>query len=349
MATGGVKLAYDPARFYAWKAPGDIFAIHLSLGVVEKFNHELMRAAAENPARDIQGVLLGRTRSGLQPASVVEDLVFDTGPEKHGEGFLPHVDTVSDTIWELVRGTGSGRHVVGFFRSQRDGLLTPNDWDLRNASRLLGEPDNVMLLVRFSPEAGNEAALFYWEPGRAQPYFSGPRFPFDAAKLSGAALDVPKPRDPPLLNDPLPLPPPAMTTSPAVEPQVWPRLIPTFGLFVLATLGTQILWLSHTPEVTTAAEMPANAETLLGLSVTARPHQVEIRWNHDSAPIRSAEKAVIRIMEGSLMEVVPIARPDLQDGFVAYTPKTNDVNVHFEVTGSDGSRATESVRVVAIP
>jgi len=46
---------------------------------------------------------------------------------------------------------------------------------------------------------------------------------------------------------------------------------------------------------------------------------------------------------------VPFEARELREGYVAYTPKTNDVSIRFEVTGADGAATTESIRVVAIP
>jgi hypothetical protein len=40
---------------------------------------------------------------------------------------------------------------------------------------------------------------------------------------------------------------------------------------------------------------------------------------------------------------------ELQEGYVAYTPKTNDVSIRFEVTAVNGAATAESIRVVAIP
>ena len=40
---------------------------------------------------------------------------------------------------------------------------------------------------------------------------------------------------------------------------------------------------------------------------------------------------------------------ELKSGYVAFTPKTNDVGIRFEVTAADGTATTESIRVVAIP
>ena len=50
-----------------------------------------------------------------------------------------------------------------------------------------------------------------------------------------------------------------------------------------------------------------------------------------------------------MTEVMPLVRQDLLDGYVAYAPQTKDVNVRFEVSGPDGNKTAESVRVVDKP
>ena len=83
--------------------------------------------------------------------------------------------------------------------------------------------------------------------------------------------------------------------------------------------------------------------------MTFRKQQVEIRWDHDSRAALGADKALMRITEGELTELIPLDGRDLRDGFIAYTPMTNDVLIRFEVSQRDGSSVTESARVVAIP
>jgi hypothetical protein len=337
---------YDPARFYLWRAPDETFSIHLSLDVVEKLNRELERAGAEDPPRDLNGVLLGRARAGSQSASVVEDIVIERGDVGSRISAPGQVDAaVSDMIWKLVREAGSGRHVVGFFRTQRTGTLAPNAWDLANATRLFGEPDNLMLLVQFPKPGAGEAAFFYWERGKTQPHVSGPPFPFDVAKLYDASPQAPKFVDPLFFNEP----PPKKFVRVSGEPHVWMQLIPTFGIFAVLTLGIQMAWPSGSAEATPEVKMEAVNTMPLGLMVTARPHQLEIRWNHDSPHIQAAEKAVLRITEDTVTEEVPVPRQELRDGYVAYTPKTNLVDIRLEVSGPDGNSASESVHVVARP
>ena len=55
------------------------------------------------------------------------------------------------------------------------------------------------------------------------------------------------------------------------------------------------------------------------------------------------------ITENGITEAVPFEPSELRQGYVAYTPKTNDVSVQFEVASADGTITTESVRVVATP
>ena len=139
----------------------------------------------------------------------MEDFILDNETEKD-EGFLSsHDDVFTDMICKLVQGAGSGRHVIGFVRSQSDGALIPNELDFTNAVRLLGEPDNVLLLIQFSQQGASEANFFYWEDGTAQFQASGPPFSFDVAKLSVATSVVRTHPHAQLLNDAL-SPPPAM-------------------------------------------------------------------------------------------------------------------------------------------
>jgi hypothetical protein len=337
----GPKHADAGKRFYIWNAPGQTFSIHLSLNVVEKMTREVLQAAIGNPPRDISGVLLGHSLPGPHPATVVEEFVFGSAPATNDSSG----DTVSEMIWRLVRGAESGRHVIGFFRSQHEGPLVPNNVDLANAARLRGETDNALLLVRLLRSGESEATFFYWERGTTQYHGSTAPFPFDSTQLPFASLSGPRQLGPGLFEQ-FRLPQ-AIGFHSAGEPSsFWLRLLPTFALFGLVTAGIQMLWPSRTAGATQATSDEASR---LGLKVAVQPQQLEIHWDRRSTRILAAEKGVIEIAEGDVTEKIPIDSQDLRDGFVAYTPKTNDVSIRFEVSGADGDSTTESVRVVAIP
>jgi hypothetical protein len=138
----------------------------------------------------------------------------------------------------------------------------------------------------------------------------------------------------------------------AFQDQVpWMRLLTTTALFSIVTGALLVALDSRRPPAPTApaVQTAAQYESPLGLKVTTRKQQVEIRWNHDCQAVRGADKGFMKITEGEMTELIPLDRRDLQDGFVAYTAMTNDVRIRFEVNQRDGSSLTESARVVTIP
>jgi hypothetical protein len=57
----------------------------------------------------------------------------------------------------------------------------------------------------------------------------------------------------------------------------------------------------------------------------------------------------MQITESGITEALAFDQRQLSDGYVAYTPNTNDVSIRLEVTGKDGGTTSESIRSVAIP
>jgi hypothetical protein len=154
------------------------------------------------------------------------------------------------------------------------------------------------------------------------------------------------------------MPPPPV--PPSAENGIrWGRLAPTVVLAALAIATIQYLTnragavsaaaSAEAPAAVASVEAAASDDPGLGLSVKALPHQLEIRWNRQAGPIAASEKGEMKITEEGITESVPFDQSQLQDGYVAYTPKTNDVSIRLEVTGKDGATSSESVRTVAIP
>jgi hypothetical protein len=135
------------------------------------------------------------------------------------------------------------------------------------------------------------------------------------------------------------------------EPMSWMRLLMTTALFSIATSAV-VVGLESRHAATTAAaaaQITAGYESPLGLKVTSRKQQLEIRWDHELRAVLNAGKGLIKITEGEMTELIPLDRGDLRDGYVSYTALTNDVRIRFEVNQADGTSVTESARVVAIP
>jgi hypothetical protein len=376
-------LGQDPSNFYVWRA-SENFAIHLSVKVITQLTARI--SASRSLVGDLRGILLGRTIDEPVRATVIDD--FELIPPGDDAAANQVTDDKLLEIACRKARDGNEQQVLGFFRSRKDGGLSMNQRDLETFSRLFCETGNVALLIQTSRVNESDAALFYWQHGGAHPRDFGFGFPFDAGRLvnghPGWRYRVPIDTAP----EPAPLPPPGPQapgwTAPSSRPPRavdwtmppppvspasgsgirWGRLAPTVILVAISVGALQIATSSKQTAATAAASGIAASETAatelvaqaspsdersLGLSVTSRQRQLEIRWNRESAAVATSIKAVMRITEDGITEVVPFDQTQLRDGYVAYTPKTNDVSIRLEVTGKDGGTMSESVRSVAIP
>ncbi len=347
--TSGEKLGKDPT-YYVWQAPTDVLSIHLNLKVVADLTREHLRAIARDLPWEFRGVLLGHTTPGPNPATYVED--FALIPNSVGDKNIATAsdDELAEIACRLHRGLDHGRNAVGFFRSQRDGGLVPSTRDIKVVNRLFPAPDNVMMLIRFSPCGESQAAFFYRDKGKLQRPGPGYEFPLDVAQLSRRkSFHMPTER----VVQSWPRVASGLRFAPEPRGGIrWWQLLPTAALFTLGTIAAQTGFDFHSTAAPTAAvSSTAGYLSSLGLKVTSLPHQLEIRWDREARAIRTAESGELRITEGGVVvtEVVPIAKRQLQDGYVAYTPLTNDVSIEFAVKAADGSTTAESIRAVAMP
>lgn len=363
-------------RFYLWQAPGNNIAVQLNLKLVEALTAEHLRATEEGLEGGARGVLLGRSVYAPRPSTFVEDFALipvtragrntvgmragQTAPflmsllerlslDKEEPRSRASDDDLAQIVSRLHRGVERGRNAIGFFRSQWEGDLVPTRRDLTVAKRLFSQPEDVMLLIRFSRSAEADAAFFYWQNGELLDPGAAYRFPFDLAKLSRRAT-VKR-----FYEGALPGWPRTPHLEPPSEPKRegirWWQLLPTMTLFTVATIAAHTALDARSGISLSQPGTAASHESALGLKVTSAEHKLEIRWNRQSQAIRSAERAEMRISEGRALgtEVVPINKRQLLNAYVAYTPLTDDVNIQFEVKESDRSTTTESIHVVGTP
>ena len=361
-------LAYDPANYYVWRA-SDTFAIHLSLDVVTQLTAQIARAGSESQLGGMRGILLGRAIDTPFRTTMIEG--FKLIPAGADAAQEPESD---DELFEIARRmaeAGNEQRVLGFFRTRRDGRLNMDQRDLQTFSRLFCAPGNVALQIQTS-RRGNEsdAALFYWEDGQPRPDDFGFAFPLDAGQLASGhpGWRYPDPLD----STPMPAAAPILMSAPEAAHQWtppaakfsssregirWSRLLATAALVAIGILALE----RATNSKRTIAAAPASAEAVpyevnpsapaagLGLTVVSRPHQLEIRWNRQSAVIAASDKGIMQITESGITEALAFDQRQLSDGYVAYTPNTNDVSIRLEVTGKAGDTTSESIRSVAIP
>jgi hypothetical protein len=344
----GTQPGYDPGNFYVWRA-SDGFAIHLSLNVVRQLTAQISREGSE--AAGMRGILLGRIVETPLRATVIEDFKL-----------IPESDDAQLEIASRTAQAGKEQRALGFFRAQRDGTLNIRQRDLKTFSRLFCETGNVGLLIQTSRRGNqSDAALFYWQNSGVQPRDFGFGFPLDAGQLASGdpGWRFPDPlEDTPAVAMP-PAPPPApnpSTSQPSKEGIRWLRLLPTaalvaigIGALEMATSSSRTVDAAPAPTEAAASESTSSAAVPgLGLTVTTHPHQLEIRWNRQSAEIEASDQGLMKITDDGITESVPFDPSQLRDGYVAYTPKTTDVSIRLEVTGKDGT-TSESIRSVAIP
>ncbi len=353
------QLRNDPGNFYVWRA-SDGFAIHLSLNLVTQLTSQISRAGNESQPGGMRGILLGRSIDTPLHATLIED--FKLIPAGADASQPPEGDEALFEIAQRMVETGNDRRVVGFFRARHDGRLTMGRRDIQTFSRLFGAPGNVALLIQTSGR-GNESdgALFYWQDGSPQPHDFGFGFPLDAGQLANGhpGWRYPDPLDyaptPATAPAPAPAPkfedlqwtPPAASSPASPEGIRWSRLLPTAALVAICVAALQLA--TNSNRIVAAAPAPVEAVAGLGLTVTSQPHQLEIRWNRQSAVIAASDQGVMKITDDGITEIVPFDPTQLSDGYVAYTPKTTDVSIRLEVTGKDGGTTSESIRSVAIP
>ena len=353
----GTQLGYDPANFYVWRV-SDGFAIHLSLKVVTQLAAQISRSGSESQPFEIRGILLGRSMDTPFRATVIED--FKLIPSTKDPAASPISDSAAFEIARRMIPAGSDQRALGFFRSGRDGNLNMGPRDLQIFGDLFCETGNIALLIQTPRRGGeSEAALFYWQHG-AQPRDFGFGFPLDAGQLADGhpGWRYPNPREgthpaampwsprTQVAEHTAPLPPAHSSGGDRIR---WSRLLPTAALMIIGIGTLQLATNSNRTAAAAPAVVNAGNESRLGLTVTSREHQLEIRWNRESAAIAGCDKGVMKITDDGITEVVPFDQGQLRDGYVAYTPKTNDVSIRLEVTGHDGGATSESIRSVAVP
>jgi hypothetical protein len=189
--------------------------------------------------------------------------------------------------------------------------------------RFFGETGSVALLVKPLSFGPAEAAFFV--QGFAAP---GPHF---SVLVAPAPVRVPSPirisgRSP------------ANTIEVPMGSEARPSWLRTAGTG-LAVVGAAIGFLSLIPA-------PKAAAGHLGLQAFAvADQQVRIQWDHDSAGIRSARKAMLEILDGGSRHTLPLTAEQLRGSGLTYRRQSDAIEVRMKLPGG----AQEVARVAPPP
>lgn len=84
----------------------------------------------------------------------------------------------------------------------------------------------------------------------------------------------------------------------------------------------------------------------LGMRVEAKGQVLMISWNGRSAVMQSARSAVFEISDGGHKRLIHLDPREIANGSVLYQPESSDVALRLNISGPEGWRGSESVRVL---
>jgi hypothetical protein len=326
--------------FYGWEVPGKPISIQLSLDVVERLQQDVMRGFGAVPRRgaEVGGILLG-TAAGAEPTVRVEDYVLVPIEYKRGPSYRLSDDDVT-AFDAAVRQSRNGKLLrpVGFFRSHtRDGVGLSGE-DVELLSNYFPELETIALLIRPFATKPSGAGFYFKEQGVFQ---SGPpllEFPLSRSALAPGDVSASKSRRDSRIQASAP-PDIVRTAVPPTVPAAnkrrsWP-VLPTMLLLVGVLLGYQAA-LSIRPQ----SPAPFN----LALSVTQSRGELQLKWDRQSLAIRSAQKGILTIEDGSYNRTINLAEAELQSGGTGpYRPLSKQVRFRLDVFPNQRNSVSETI------
>lgn len=136
----------------------------------------------------------------------------------------------------------------------------------------------------------------------------------------------------------------ALATGLQLESKRKPRggwiWVPLSFIFLLlgVLLGFQAA-LSMRPQLPAGSNEPYK----LNVSVTKSGNNLQVKWDRQSLAVRTAQKGLLTIEDGSYSKPVPLNSFDLQSGSVVYPPYSNHVRFRLDVMVNGRDTVTETV------
>jgi TonB family protein len=173
------------AGYYQWQVPGKSISIYLNLDVVDRLEREVVDTfrAVTKRGSEIGGVLLGRWIPESSTV-VIED--YEPVPCSYSRGPL-YLLSEEDrrqigTVLSKFK-SGSGKAVVGYFRSNTRKDISLDEEDLSVVNEHFPEPSAVFLLVKPFAMKPSMAGFFFREDGEVRAEASYLPFPFKKPEL----------------------------------------------------------------------------------------------------------------------------------------------------------------------
>jgi hypothetical protein len=357
-------------RFYVWEVPDKRVAINLDFGVVDRLLLETMRGFGAIPRRgaEVGGILLGSAEVGEKTVIRVEDFEPVLCEHRRGPSFLLSETDTARFEEALSRHRFSPEkriYAVGCYRSHTREGMTLSPEDLKHFDGYFPEPSSIFLLVKPYATKVSIAGFFFREEGgkihTEAPYHE---FPFRRRELGGGASPAKLRESSPVasaISRDYAYPGPAedghaapaadyaYDEAPVEETQYashdsstaasdvlsMPRVrktnvwIPLSFIFLL--LGTLVgFQAAITYRPAKAAGVLADPYSL-SLSVGRSGDYLHVRWDRHAQAVRSAQRGVLTIVEGTYDKKVDLDVLQLQNPTVYYRNMSDTVSFRLEI------------------
>jgi hypothetical protein len=356
-----------PANSYQWEVDGKKLRVHLDYAVIDRMLLEVMRGFGAIPRRgaEVGGILLGSIEVGDRITVRVEDFEPVVCEHKRGPSYLfSEVDLTrfEDTLKRHAFAPEKRLYAVGCYRSHtREGLGLSAD-DLKLFQSYFSDPNSVFLLIKPYATRASIAGFFFREEGEvARSESSYQEFPFRRRDLGGGP-------SPAQTQEPAKKPSPAFTaprflTSASVEKEkekpaaaqstelleddqrrarsrrnVW---IPLSFIFLLVgvLVGLQVAFVWR-PIV---SPQPVRDAYTLALAASRSGENLHIRWDRTALPVRSAQRGVLTIVDGTYNTTVDLDVAQLNNPNVFYRNVSGSVKLKLEVFTRDRTCVSETL------
>lgn len=227
---------------------------------------------------------------------------------------------------------------IGIVRSWVRGHLYLEEEDRDVLGSQAGQRYSVLLVIRSSAVGPPVAGAFLFESGQVIDENSFAEFPLDSARIRSGGFTV--------LKDAV-----------VPEPQISKRPVPRRGpirtpAWALIPVGAALLALcafalrnSHGRNHSERANEPIYQSRIL-LSLQRLGNDLLLRWDPDNPTIRAADRAVLRINDGSKRRNVLLDAAQLQVGAAQYRPVATDVEFQLEIPGPTGA-TSDPIRFIS--
>jgi hypothetical protein len=361
----------DVPGYYVWEVLQKPLSVHLHIDVIDRLLAEVMRGFGAVPKRgaEVGGILIGTIERGDQTIVRVEDFEPVACAYRRGPSYLfteEDGDAFRDACERWHPDDSRPAYAVGMFRSHtRDGLSLSTE-DIQMLDEYFRSPSNIALLIKPFATKASPAGFFFRENGVFQEQ-TPLEFPFrrwdllaeetpPAVRRSRSVSPARERRSASsfqtlLSNEPVePAEPEASRAEPEPDVEVAvPARSSGLATWLWIPLSFIFLLLGVALGFEAASSMGLRAgqaippDFSLALTASKMDDDLAVRWNSDAPAVRSAQRGVLEIQDGTFSKPVELDAAHLQNGSIIYRNTSNAVHFRLIVYMNGRLSVTETL------